>query len=118
MSHLGPGWGVGPSGGAEEVGGGGGVVGGGEVSIGWAEGEGVEVVDEDEGGGGAAAEVVSVWEDDSLGRPWNQTQDSSHICHLTCSDFWGFFATGVSDRLNSHLHSLDDLIDVPQQVLS
>lgn len=70
MSHLGPGWGVGPSDCAEEVGGGGGVVGGGEVSMGWAEGEGVEVVDEDEGGGGAeAAEVVSVWEDESLGRP-------------------------------------------------
>lgn len=29
----------------------------------------MEVVDEDEGGGGAAAEVVSVWEDESLGRP-------------------------------------------------
>lgn len=37
--------------------------------MGWAEGEGVEVVDEDEGGGGAAAEVVSVWADESLGRP-------------------------------------------------
>lgn len=79
MSHLGPGWGVGPSDCAEEVGGGGGVVGGGEVSMGWAEGEGVEVVDEDEGGGGAAAaapaaaEVVSVWEDESLGRPWTKT---------------------------------------------
>lgn len=71
VSHLGPGWGVGPSGCAEEVGGGGGVVGGGEVSMGWAEGEGVELVDEDEGGGGAeAAEVVSVWvEEDSVGRP-------------------------------------------------
>lgn len=34
LSHLGPGWGVGPSDCVEEVGGGGGVVGGGEVSIG------------------------------------------------------------------------------------
>lgn len=42
------------------VGAGGGVVGGGEVSMGWAEGDGVEVVEDDEGGGGAAAEVVSV----------------------------------------------------------
>lgn len=71
---MGPGWGVGPSDCADEVGGGGGVVGGGEVSMGWAEGEGVEVVDEDEGGGGAAAaaaaaEVASVWEDESLSRP-------------------------------------------------
>lgn len=74
MSHLGPGWGVGPSDCAEEVGAGGGVVGGGEVSIGWAEGDGVEVVEEDEGGGGAAAEVVSVWEEESLGRPCQQTQ--------------------------------------------
>lgn len=72
MSHLGPGWGVGPSDCAEEVGGGGGVDGGGEVSIGWVDGEGVEVVDEDEGGGGAAAEVVSVWPE-SLGRPWKKT---------------------------------------------
>lgn len=30
------------------------------MSMGWAEGDGVEVVDEDEGGGGAAAEAVSV----------------------------------------------------------
>lgn len=42
--------------------------GGGEVSMGWAEGEGVEVVEDDEGGGGAAAGVDSVWEDASLGR--------------------------------------------------
>lgn len=68
-AHFGPGWGVGPSVGAEEVGGAGGVVAGGEVSIGWAEGDGVEVVEEDKGGGGAAAGVVSVWEDESLGRP-------------------------------------------------
>lgn len=70
MSHLGPGCGVGPSDWAEEVGGGGGVVGGGEVSMGWMEGEGVELVDEDDGGGGAAAEVVSDWEVwESLCRP-------------------------------------------------
>lgn len=43
--------------------------GGGEVSIGWPEGEGVEVVDEDEGGGGAAADVDSCWEDASPDRP-------------------------------------------------
>lgn len=69
MSHFGPGWGVGPSDCADAVGGGGGVVGGGEVSMGWAEGEGVEVVDDDEGGGGAAeAEAESVCEDASTGR--------------------------------------------------
>lgn len=71
MSYFGPGWGVGPSDCADEVGGGGGVVGGGEVSMGWAEGEGVEVVDDDEGGGGAAeaeAEAESVCEDASTGR--------------------------------------------------
>lgn len=68
MSYFGPGWGVGPSD-CAVVGGGGGVVGGGEVSMGWAEGEGVEVVDDDEGGGGAAeAEAESVCEDASTGR--------------------------------------------------
>lgn len=73
MSYLGPGWGVGPSVCAEEVVGGGGVVAGGEVSIGWVEGEGVELVDEDEGGGGGAAaaavEEVSVGADGSFGVP-------------------------------------------------
>ncbi len=44
------------------------------MSMGWADGEGVDVVDEDEGGGGAAAAaaaevvVVSVWVDDSVAR--------------------------------------------------
>lgn len=76
---MGPGWGVGPSDCAEEVGAGGGVVGGGEVSMGWAHGDGVEVVEDDEGGGGAAAAaaaaaaVVSVWEDESLGRACQTT---------------------------------------------
>lgn len=89
LSYLGPGCGVGPSDWADEEGGGGGVVAGGEVSMGWAEGEGVEVVDEDEGGGGAAAaEVVSVWEVwESAERPWNRSRsagstflDQADIC--------------------------------------
>lgn len=79
MSYFGPGWGVGPSDCAEEVGAGGGVVGGGEVSMGWAQGDGVEVVEEDEGGGGAA-EVVSVWEDESLGRACQEIQNNR--CYL------------------------------------
>lgn len=64
---MGPGWGVGPSACPEMECGGGGVVGGGEVSMGWAEGEGVEVVDVDKGGGGAAG-VASVCEDESTDR--------------------------------------------------
>lgn len=66
QSYLGPAWVVGPSDWAEEVGGGGGEDGGGEVSMGWAEGEGVEVVDEEEGGGGPAAGVDSGWKVVSL----------------------------------------------------
>lgn len=64
---MGPAWGLGPSDWVEEEGGGGGVDGGGEVSMGWAEGEGVEVADEEEAGGGAAAGVDSAWEDVSPG---------------------------------------------------
>lgn len=73
MSYLGPGWGVGPSD-CEEVDTGGGVVEGGEVSMGWAEGEGVEVADE--GGGGAGAGVVSDWEDELPGKACGGTKNN------------------------------------------
>lgn len=72
LSYLGPGWGVGASDCVEEVGGGGGVVGGGEVSIGWEEGDGVEVVDEDEGGAAAEAGLESNWEEESPDWPWKR----------------------------------------------
>lgn len=115
VSHLGPG--RGPSDCAVLACGGGGLVEGGDVSMGWEEGEGVEVVEEDEGGGGAAQagavalEGVAGWVDEFAGRAWKRhTTEGLFVTEVT-------LVTAQTFKTTYYLYSLDDITEIPQQVL-